>query len=226
MGDVTGLKTTTSGNSVTVSWTENKPDVVKEDYLKEYFSQSVFGNGSSSYLSERLSYIQNTMGGFGYGIYVKDSSGNTTQVGFTNTNSYTFKPSSSGNLTVIVKAQYKNFTANASDGVSTKVVASGGSNSGNNGSSTTDVSIKLNGNSALTISKGNYNDSGVKVSKDGKDITSECTFSYKVDDNIVNSISDITRKINDFSEPGTHTITYIATYEGKPYTITRKVTIQ
>ena len=226
LGDVTGLKVTTSGNSVTVTWTENKPDVVKEDYLKEYFSQKVFGNGTSNFLSERLSYNQNTLGGFGYGIYVKDSSGNTTQVGFTNTNSYTFKPSSGGNLTVIVKAQYKNFTANASDGVSTKVVASGGSNGGNNGSSTTDVSIKLNGNSALTIQKGNYDDSGVKVSKDGKDITSECTFSYKVDENIVSSISDITRKINEISESGTHTITYIATYEGKAYKIERTVTIQ
>lgn len=42
-----------------------KPDVLDDSYLSKYFSQSVFGKQSGSYLQARINYNNNTLGGIG-----------------------------------------------------------------------------------------------------------------------------------------------------------------
>lgn len=223
--DVTDLKATASGANITVSWAANKPEVVTEEYLKEYFSQSVFGNGSSSFLSDRLNYNQNTLGGFGYGIYIKDASGSLKQVGFTSDNKYTFKATSSGTVTVLVKAQYKSFTANASDGVSYKVVVGSVENVEDK------LKVQLNGNKTIDVENGNYVELGIQIKLGGKDVTSEYEdkISYQITDsngsNSYTSKEQLEAAINGKSA-GNYTIKYIVTYNGSPTSITRDIEVK
>ena len=59
----------------------------------------------------------NTLGGIGFGIYVKNSSGSLERIAFTTDNEYVYVPSSdAGTSHVIVKAEYKSFKSNASNG--------------------------------------------------------------------------------------------------------------
>lgn len=240
LDDVTGLKTKTDGSTVTLTWEDVTPSVVSEDYLKEYFSQSVFGNGSSNFLSDRLNYNKNTLGGFGYGIYLKQSDGSLKQVGFTDKNTFTYKSSDNGTLSFIVKAQYKSFTKNASDGAVAKAVVSGievdVDNGGNTSSTTSNIEISLKGESKLSIDASKYEEKGILVMLDGEDITdscnslvSKCKISINiVDSNGTESVPSID-KIQDIingKSTGNYTIKYIVTYNGKPTTLERSIEIK
>lgn len=219
---VTNLKATTSGNTVRLTWSGETPEILTESYLREYFSQSVFGNGTESFVNQRLSYNNNTLGGYGYGIYVKSSSGNLTQVGFTTDNSYTYNATIGGNITIVVKAEYRSFKANASDGVEVDVNVSGGG-------SVSDDSLSLDiGASNLTPSVGNYTEPGVTVTYNGEDVTDEATISYTVtidgNSHSVTSPSEVERLINE-QPAGTYYIRYRATYQGESAEATRTVTV-
>ena len=219
---VTNLKATTNGNTVRITWSGETPEILTESYLREYFSQSVFGNGTESFVNQRLSYNNNTLGGYGYGIYVKSSSGNLTQVGFTTDNSYTYNATMGGNITIVVKAEYRSFKANASDGVEVDVNVSGGG-------SVSDDSLSLDiGASNLTPSVGNYTEPGVTVTYNGEDVTDEATISYTVtidgNSHSVTSPSEVERLINEQSA-GTYYIRYRATYQGESAEATRTVTV-
>ncbi len=218
---VTSLKSTTNKNSVTLSWKHDTPKVLDKAYLSEYFSQSVFGNGSSSQLSARLNYNASVLGGFGYGIYVKDSSGDLSRIAFTTDTNYTVNTSNfrDNKLTFVVKAEYANFKANASSGVE----VSASTNNSNDTDNSINIEVK---ESNVTASRGSYSESGVTVTQGGKDITSKCNIKYDiVGKNSYDSKSELESAVNELS-PGEYTIKFVITYNGKSYTKTKNITIE
>lgn len=219
LDNVTNLKASTGRNSITLSWKYTTPKILDQSYLKEYFSQSVFGNGSTAQLNARLAYNQNTLGGQGFGIYVKTSSGDMTRVAYTTDTTYTLNTSNfdDKNLTIIVKAEYANYKANASSG--TQV-----SGTTNNTEEKTNVNVTVPSN--YTTSPGSYTESGLKVTANGKDVTDDCEITYTVvGRNSFTSSSELESYMNKL-EVGDYTIKYTIIYNGKTYSKNKNVTIE
>lgn len=219
LDNVTNLKATTGSNSITLSWKYTTPKILDQSYLKEYFSQSVFGNGGTAQLNARLAYNQNTLGGQGFGIYVKTSSGDMTRVAYTTDTTYTLNTSNFNdkNLTIIVKAEYANYKANASSG--TQV-------SGTTNNTEEKVNVNVIVPSNYTTSPGAYTESGLKVTADGKDVTDDCEITYTVvGRNSFTNASELENYMNKL-EVGDYTIKYTIVYNGKTYSKNKNVTIE
>ncbi len=219
LDNVTNLKATTGSNSITLSWKYTTPKILDQSYLKEYFSQSVFGNGGTAQLNARLAYNQNTLGGQGFGIYVKTSSGDMTRVAYTTDTTYTLNTSNFNdkNLTIIVKAEYANYKANASSG--TQV-----SGTTNNTEEKTNVTVTVPSN--YTTSPGAYTESGLKVTANGKDVTDDCEITYTVvGRNSFTTASELENYMNKL-EVGDYAIKYTIVYNGKTYSKNKNVTIE
>ena len=115
-----------SGSTVLVKWDSvATPDAVDQKKLAEHFNE-YYGDHAERYYNNRLNYIANNIGEFGYDVYVKVNGGAETYVGFTTNNSYSY--TGSGNLEFIIRSSYSIFKSNRSDGLSIKTTASGSIN--------------------------------------------------------------------------------------------------
>jgi penicillin-binding protein 1A len=217
LSDVKNLKATETSSGVKLTWSADSPEVLSDTYLKKLFSQSVFGNGTNTFIEERKSYNSGTLGGYGFGIYV-----NGSEVAFTTDKSYTYKAKKSGNVEIVVKAEYKNFKANASNGVSVKATATG-----SGGSDELNISI-TSSNSKYTL--GNYSESGITVTYEDEDVTNGANIKYSVEidgaTKTYTSESDLESAINEITTPGTYTITYKVSYDGNTGTKTKTITLE
>ena len=216
LNDVTNLQSEVDGRTVKLTWDFKVPEVVTESYLKTYFSQSVFGNGTNSFVKERLSYNQNTLGGLGFGIYLEDADGTITEVGFTDDTEYIFTvPSSysSRNATIIVKSEYKSFKVNASKGVTENVTITGGS---------IIQTLKIDiGDSVVNSKVGEYKEEDITIRYNGITIdNSKATISYKIYSSSgsqigsYSSANELESKVNTLST-GNYKISYIVSYKGE-----------
>lgn len=216
--DVSNLKSTNSTEGYTLTWSWQAPNVLDETYLKKYFSNSVYGNQSDGYYNARLSYNKNTLGGNGFGVYLKQSDGSLEKLDFVTDNKYVFKPSASGNYEIVVRAEYRSYSANASSGKSIKVISDGDY-------SEELFKVSLKGTPELTLdSSRTYEDEGIKATYNGRDVTNEVGIVYKLDGVEESSLAGLEDAIN--SAPGEYVITYVVSYKGKTRTLTRKVTIK
>lgn len=121
--DVSNVTSSTNDGKITLSWKAvETPKINTESYLRDYY-KNLYKVTLNSFISNRLNYINNTLGGLGYGIYEKDNSGKLTLIGFTTDTKYTITPTSSGSHTYIVKTSYSKFKSNMSDGKSVSVNA-------------------------------------------------------------------------------------------------------
>ena len=232
LDDVTNLKATSSGNTVKLSWEHKTPDVVSQEYLNKYFSQSVFGNGTSKFVQDRLSYNNDILGGLGYGIYAKTASG-LNFITFTTDKSYTYHGNSNVNA-LVVKVEYRNFKNNASNGVSANVSLSGGRE--DNDSTSSDLKATTIGDN-VTLSIGEtYTESGIRVTYSGKEITpSKTTYTVVVNNKSTTyeTLTELEEEINKLAQSSTTiTIKYNISYKTnngetitKPSVATRKITI-
>ena len=225
LDDVTNLKATSSGNTVKLSWEHKTPDVVSQEYLNKYFSQSVFGNGTSKFVQDRLSYNNDILGGLGYGIYAKTASG-LNFITFTTDKSYTYHGNSNVNA-LVVKVEYRNFKNNASNGVSANVSLSGGRE--DNDSTSSDLKITVIGGNNITLSPGEtYTEEGISVTYGDKDILSKAKIEYSLNGTKCDSLASLETEVNKLTQSGT--ITYKVSYklnsgETITKTATRKITI-
>ena len=137
---------TTTGYKLTWNW--KVPDVLDDIYLSKYFSNSVYGNESAKYLNARKDYNSNTLGGNGFSIYIKKDTGNLELLDFVTDNQYTYIPTIAKDVTLVVKAEYKNFKSNASDGVEIEIKYDPTAFNNN------ELEINLNGNPTSTYVKG------------------------------------------------------------------------
>ena len=216
LNDVTNLQSEVDGRTVKLTWDFKVPEIVTENYLKTYFSQSVFGNGTNGFVQQRLSYNQNTLGGLGFGIYLEDVDGTTTEVGFTTDTDYVFtvpNSYSSRNATIIVKAEYKSFKANASKGVTKNVTITGGS---------IIQSLKVDVGDGVVNSKvGEYKENAITIRYNGITINnSNANISYKLYSSSgsqlgsYSSANELENKVNTLSA-GNYKISYIVSYKGE-----------
>lgn len=207
--DVTNLNSSKTIGGYKLTWNWKKSDVLDDSYLSKYFSQSVFGKQSGSYLQARINYNNNTLGGIGFGIYVKNSSGSLERIAFTTDNEYTYVPSSVGDSQVVVKAEYKSFKSNASNGEEISVKSDG---------SILKLSVTLKGNNPLEVTKGEFKDPGVTYTRNAK-------ITYEINNNSYSNVSDLEAAINSL-DTGTYTLTYKATLNGESATAIRKIIIK
>ena len=217
--DVSNLANTRVSDGYKLTWNWKTPDVLNDSYLNKYFSNSVYGNSSGSYLQSRINYNDSVLGGIGYGIYVK-SGGSLERIAFTKDTSYVYKPTSSGNIEVVVKAEYNNFKSNASNGVSTTVKSDIISKI------TSELDVSLNGLNSVTLEEGDsYNEEGIVVKYDNNDITKISKITYTVNGTDYTSKNALESAINKLVSGDTATITYNVSYLTHKGSVTRTISI-
>ncbi len=205
LDDVTNLKATTTGNNVKLTWEYKTPDVVSQEYLTKYFSQSVFGNSTSKFVQDRLSYNNDILGGLGYGIYAKTASG-LNFIAFTTDKNYTYH-GSSNTTALVVKAEYRNFKNNASNGVSANISLKGHDDD----TTSSDLKVTVIGGNK-TIAAGSYTEEGITITYNNKNVQQNCTITYTVNGKEYDTVSDLEKAINNLTSTTTK-ITYKVAYE-------------
>lgn len=118
--NATNVTTSVNNDEITIKWNKvSVPKIDTRDYLTKMYSK-IFETGFiNSFVNNRLGYIKNSMGDFGYNVYLKDPDGTLKLLGFTTNNSYTYKPELNGEYIFVVKTSYSKFTSNMSSGVTT-----------------------------------------------------------------------------------------------------------
>lgn len=122
LDNVKNLTYSTVGSQVHLSWSDiDTPEAMDDTYLQNYFQEG-YGRWAQKYYERRLSYNQNNMGEIVYEVFMKDSSGNLTSLGTTNTNSFTTTISNS--TTFVIKSTYSIYKGCASSGKEISVTIS------------------------------------------------------------------------------------------------------
>ena len=230
LNNVTNLETEKiSNNTVKITWDYKTPEIFTETYLKKYFSQSVFGNGTNNFVSNRLNYY----GGIGFGIYLVDKDKNQTKIDFVTENEYKYTNTTKEDVYLLVKVQYKDYDANASDGVTSKILVKGqGASSSDNNNDNTEE----NQNSKLltvSISKtslhnvGSYKEPIFTIKYDKRDVTENATVFYRIKSENISTTdkSDFVDNVNKLVS-GTYTIEYEIHYKDEVATYTQNLTLR
>lgn len=208
LSNVTDLKGTSSGNSVTLNWKEiGTPDALNSGYWKPYVDKAFnVSKDQDAYLSQIIGYSNNVLGSVIYNVYQK-TGGNLNLVASVPNGSATIKlPSNVSNPAYVVKASYSAFPGAESSGTEVTV--------DHKGASKDDIKISPTSYNLEWETGSNFNHSPkdkVKITLSGEDITSNVKFT-------VSSITDKNTQnkatINDLSNtPGTYIVTYSTKYE-------------
>ena len=200
LNDIKNQKTTKSGNSVTITWDYDMPKVLTREYLQSYFNKSTFGNSKNTMIENRLNYNSNTLGDVGFAIYRKDSSGALSLIDFVTEKTYTYK--GYGNVTLVIKAEHKNFKSNASNGIEIPITL--------DEFNIKDVEVTFDTNESIQAEVGSYVEKGFKtVTYKGKDISKNITIRYSIstDTDTYATAADFEKVINSLGA-GTYNITY------------------
>ena len=214
---VTNLKATKTNDKYKITWNFKTPEILTTEYLSKYFSYWSYGNSSASKLSERTGYIKNN---FGFGIYKKTTSGALELVEFVSgdKNEYIYSPTTSGNIELVVKAEYKDFKANASDNVSVTIKS-------DVEPVTKELEVSLKDNKLTAIfPKGTYKDTGITVKYNGKEVGADIKYTINTEE--FNDLDSLVEYVNKITETKEITIKYSATYNNETKSTTRKVNIE
>ena len=222
---VSNLQSTKTNSGYKITWDWKVPNVLDKAYLTKYFSNAVYGNQSTSYLNNRLNYNANTLGGNGFRIYEKNSlTGALKEIAYTEDTNYLYKPDKAGKFEIVVKAEYKSFKNNASDEKSITIQSdksyTGTTEDPTNPSENKKLELALKGHNNTSYTQGSYNDEGITVTYNSKDVTSKATITYKLNNKEYTTIDELNSAVNEL-ELGEYTITYSVTYEKETKTIKR-----
>lgn len=210
-----------SNGKIRLNWDYQEPKILTDAYLNNYFSQSVFGNSTSVFVSERKLYNDSVLGEFGFGIYKKDASGNLMALDFVTDNNYTYVVPSgtNGTITLVVKAEYYKFKSNSSTGVEVPVAIS---NTPGTTLPPTGLAVKFYGDSVkskvININVGSTfvgQDKPIVITYNDVDVTDDATISVVVKHGTsttkVTSGNPISKLINT-SSSGTYRVEYSVKY--------------
>jgi membrane peptidoglycan carboxypeptidase len=218
----TNLKANYSNGTVSLSWTGiSTPDAINESYLTEYFN-SGYKTFAEKYLAKRLSYNEKYIGTNGYHVYIKNSSGSYTDLGFTTSTSFNYTGTITQDTTFMVKSSYSIFKSNMSSGVTVTVSTSGGT-SPSTSSTSSDWKIELNGSSTLTVQEYydfiNSGELPVKVLSGTNDVSK----SSKINTTCWNSTNDeVSCQTLDCNQ--SYSIQHTVTYNSKSKSVSRILT--
>ena len=212
LNDVTNLKTEkVNNNTVKLTWDYKTPNAFDENYLRTYFSQRVFGNGTDTFISERLNYA----GGIGFGIYTRDEDGNLKRIKFTTDKEYEYTNTTNKDIQLVVKVQYAQYDANASDGVVSEVIPSGKNNPGIDIGDNNSSSLTVSGIGSKNIPHGTYKES-IIVKDNNRDVTDLATIEYSIASaQIYTSDKKVFESKVNLLTKGTYEIKYKIIYDGK-----------
>ena len=113
----TNGKATISNGIISISWDAIKADAIDTNYLQSYFTEN-YSKWATKYYEKRISYNNDHIGYLGYQVYLKQSDGTLTSLGYTTNTSYTYNTNGNeGTYKFIVKAQYSIFKDNESAGL-------------------------------------------------------------------------------------------------------------
>ena len=210
-----------SSGKIRLNWDYQEPKILTDAYLNNYFSQSVFGNSTSVFVSERKLYNDSVLGEFGFGIYKKDASGNLMALDFVTDNNYTYVVPSgtNGTITLVVKAEYYKFKSNSSTGVEVPVAIS---NTPGTTLPPTGLAVKFYGDGVkskvININVGSTfvgQDKPIVITYNDVDVTDDATISVVVKHGTsttkVTSGNPISKLINT-SSSGTYRVEYSVKY--------------
>ena len=212
---ITSLKATDTSSSIKLTWDFKASEVHTKEFWEKYYSDRTFGNGTAKFIQDR----QNMLGDLGYHVYLREDNGNLKSLGFTKDKSFTYTPTENGSLTFVVKAGYKNYTANISDGVNVTVDVQGITVPDTNiiPSTSSKLLISLVGGKNIELeSTDAYVESGIKVSYNNKDVLSDSktTLSFTVNGSSCSTLSEVESKVNSLlATTKKITIVYNAAYE-------------
>jgi penicillin-binding protein 1A len=215
LSDVTGLDVDRDGNNIKLTWNAiSAPNMFTDEYLKTIKDQQ------DKYVNQHKEEDARLLGTLGYSIYLKNSNGTLTYLGWTANTNYTHTPSSLGTLTYVVKSCYSIFKKSESDGA--QVTLSSNPYVGlkeawlNKYTDTGTVNKTISVGSTFNITT---DDPGVVVSVNSTIVTNNtATKITKVIKNASGTIVyDSTHNITnlDTSAPNTYTISYTVTYNGE-----------
>ena len=219
LSNPTNLKANYNINSVDLSWTPIKtPDAININYLTDYYKEG-YKTFADKYLQNRLKYNEENIGTIGYEIYISNSSGGYTSLGFTTNSNFTYNGTLSEQRKFMVKASYSKFKDNMSSGVTVSVAPTGDITP----TATNNWRIELNGGTMTVqeyydfINKGN---SPIKVIDSGYDVTKQATIKTTCTDSEDNPVSNCdTLNCNNG-----YIVQHSATYNGKTRIVTRTLT--
>ena len=222
LNDITDVNTSQiNDTTIQITWNYTTPKTLTDNYITEYFNQSVFGNSKNRFIEERKSYNESTLGPIVFKIYKVENNGTTTLVASTNENKYNY--TGNGQTTLIIKAEHSNFAANASNGIKISVTLSENNQE--------DLLVNLIGDKKVVAKKGQYEDKGVTVLYKEKDVTTDSNTIIKyqlVNGNEINNYTSLTAldtAINK-ANAGEYKITYIVNYLNlEDYSVSRTVSI-
>jgi len=219
--DVENLKVTkTSNNKVKLTWDYKFPEIFTESYLKKYFSQNVFGNGTDNFLKERLNYY----GGIGFGIYI-ESNNKWKRIDFVTENEYEYTNTTGDDVYLLIKVEYQDYENNASNGVISEVIKGKNGSSNSNTETETTSSLTANYKDNVNYTIGNYIED-IVVKYNNRDVTTDATIIYSIKNTTIstNNKIDFVNEINKLEE-GTYIIEYRVTYKGKNITKQKNLTL-
>lgn len=219
LDDITNASVDVSKNTATITWNYTTPTVLTDEYLKDYFNQSVFGNSKENLLNARKEYNNNTLGEIGFGIYKENEDGTLELIDYTTEYSYTYTGYET--VTLVIKAEHQNYKSNASIGTKLNITL--------NGAGSRTLLASLNGNPSINTNVGSYVENGVKsVFYGSSNVTNSASIKYQI---IINTDiteytteTEVENAINQLPA-GTYKINYIISYNGKELIKNRTVTL-
>lgn len=117
------LKSPTNGNSlvnggfITLTWNPiETPEAIDKNKLQAYFNE-YYSIAPEKYYNERIAYNDSYVGVLGYQVYLQNTDGSLTNLGFTTQTSYTYSGTAAQNYKFVIKSAYSILKANMSDGL-------------------------------------------------------------------------------------------------------------
>ncbi len=106
-----------NGSSITLTWNAiDIPEAIDTNKLQTYFNENYIAD-PGKYYNERIAYNNSYIGNNGYQIYLQNSDGSLTNLGFTTQTSYTYVATSAREYKFIIKSAYSIFKDNMSEGL-------------------------------------------------------------------------------------------------------------
>ena len=222
INNVSNLKSTLiDGNTVTLTWDYDRPDVLTTEYLNTYFTSSnVFGKDINKLISVRNEYNNNILGDIVFAIYRENSDGDLTLIDTVTENTYTY--SGFGDVVLVIVAEHEKFKANASSGMRISLSL--------NELTLEQLQVTLKGSSSIITDVHTYVEEGIKSITNGSiNVLNSAQIGYQVIDNnnttSYSTINELESYINTLPV-GTYTIKYVVTYLSNEVIKTRTVTLK
>lgn len=205
-----GVDINLKGKKIELTWEPITPlNFVTNELIK------TLAQHKNKYLTRFENERLKELGEIGYEVYLK-SKDKLTLLGWTKKNSFTYEPTTSGDLTFVVKTCYSLFKNNRSSGSEITI---------SDNPYIPLIEVSLMGEDTIYLEINNeYQEPGFLVMENHINVTSEATVTKTTTRKSDNQI--ILNNLIDTSKPETYTITYNIEYQGKTTSLTRTVIIE